>query len=143
MSYDLPYEPQNMVKEFHDTFAPDNRNHRLLDQIARREHLIEEEFYEVRDALNYLERTYFGETSSDMLEATEELAKELADLLYVVYGTADELGIPLQAVFETVHYSNMAKVWDDGTVHRNEYGKVIKPPTYKKPDLSFIHEYRV
>ena len=64
-----------------------------------------------------------------------EVASELADLLYVVYGTAEELGIPLDKVFNAIHQANMRKVWDDGTVHRNEYGKVIKPPKFEKADI--------
>lgn len=136
----MTYSPMKSLKEFHDTFAPNNRKHRLLDQLERRDRLITEEFEEVSEAIHYLEQTYLGMTSSSILEAIEKLSKELADLLYVVYGTAEELGIPLQEIFEEVHRSNMNKVWPDGEVHYNEIGKILKPPTYSPPDLERFFE---
>jgi predicted HAD superfamily Cof-like phosphohydrolase len=123
------------LKEFHDTFADKQRNDSLDDKFQRRAYLIREEYEEVSDALLHLKNTYFGMTSSTMAEATEELVKELADLLYVIYGTAEELGFDLETSFNRVHKSNMSKLWEDGTVHYNEFGKVLKPPTYRPPNL--------
>lgn len=134
------YSPMEDLREFHDTFAPDQKRDDFLTKTERRINLITEEYEEVSEALVHLEDTRLNLTSSSMFEARAELAKELADLLYVVYGTAEELGIPLEEVFQAVHQSNMSKVWDDGNVHYNEFGKVLKPPTYVKPDLSFIHD---
>jgi predicted HAD superfamily Cof-like phosphohydrolase len=65
----------------------------------------------------------------------EALAKELADLLYVVYGTADLLEIPLEAVFAEVHRSNMSKIGPNGEVIRREDGKILKPDTYREADV--------
>lgn len=137
------YSPMEDLREFHDTFAPDQKRDDFLTKTERRINLITEEYEEVSEALVHLEDTRLNLTSSSVFEARAELAKELADLLYVVYGTAEELGIPLEEVFQAVHQSNMSKVWDDGKVHYNEFGKVLKPPTYVKPDLSFIHEHRI
>ena len=136
----LQYTPMQDVKKFHETFTPKQRQDDFLTKTERRMNLIAEEFDEVSDAMLHLEDTHLNLTSSTMAEAKEELAKELADLLYVVYGTAEELGIPLEEVFQSVHQSNMSKVWDDSKVYYNEFGKVMKPPTYTKPDLSFIHD---
>jgi predicted HAD superfamily Cof-like phosphohydrolase len=136
------YTPQADVNKFHNTFAPDQGYDALYVKIERRASLIEEEYQEVLQALDYLDRTDEGATSSTIEEAKEELAKELADLLYVVYGTADELEIPLEFAFKAVHKSNMSKAESDGTVKRNEFGKILKPSTYTKPDLSFIHDNR-
>lgn len=135
------YTPMNDLKNFHDKFAPDQRDDDFLTKTERRINLVFEEYEEVAEAIIHLEDTRLNLTSSTVAEATEELAKELADLLYVVYGTAEELGIPLEKVFHAVHESNMSKVWPDGTVKRNDFGKVLKPETYTKPDLSFIHEH--
>lgn len=137
------YTPMDDLKDFHDKFAPDQRDDDFLTKTERRINLVFEEYEEVAEALVHLEDTRLNLTSSTMEEATEELAKELADLLYVVYGTAEELGIPLEWVFKAVHKSNMSKVWSDGTVKRNDFGKILKPDTYTKPDLSFIHEHRI
>lgn len=132
------YNPMKNLKEFHDTFAPDQREDDPLDKIERRANLIAEEYDEVQEALEFLERVEEGRTSYQIKEAMIDVASELADLLYVVYGTAEELGIPLDKVFNEIHKANMAKVWDDGTVHRNDYGKVIKPPNHKKADIGKV-----
>lgn len=132
------YNPMADLKEFHETFAPDQREDDMYEKIQRRLNLISEEYDEVVEALNFLERVELGYTSYQIKEARTEVAAELADLLYVVYGTAEELGINLEAVFNAIHKANMAKVWDDGTVHRNDYGKVIKPPNHKKADIGKV-----
>jgi predicted HAD superfamily Cof-like phosphohydrolase len=119
------------------------------DLIALRSTLIAEEAQEVLEALqNYAvtkvmddhfeahpETALFG--PPHFVEAPhryEALAKELADLLYVVYGTADLLEIPLEAVFAEVHRSNMSKVVN-GQVIRREDGKILKPDTYREADV--------
>jgi len=134
----MTYDPMSMLKEFHDTFSSKQRYDSLQDKLERRWNLMDEEYNEVSDALAYLEKTDLGMTSNTVSEAKAELAKELADLLYVVYGTAEELNIPLEQVFKVVHDSNMSKVWDDGTVHYRTDGKVLKPPTYIAPDIKAV-----
>lgn len=67
----------------------------------------------------------------------EKLGKELADLLYVVYGCADALGLPIDKIFEAVHVSNMSKLVDGKPVKRED-GKVLKGPNYTPPDLSWV-----
>ena len=70
-----------------------------------------------------------------------EVAKELVDLIYVAIGTALEFGIPLDAVWEEVHKSNMAKVDPNtGRVVYREDGKVLKPEGWKKPDVQKVLE---
>lgn len=126
------------LRDFHEMFAPEQRQDALYQKIERRARLIDEEHQEVQEALDILDRSDAGMTSYSNEEALAMVASELADLLYVVYGTAEELGIPLQEVFQEVHRANMDKVWDDGTIHRNEYGKIIKPPNHKKPDVASV-----
>ena len=62
------------------------------------------------------------------------IAKELADLLYVVYGTAVSYGIDMGPVFTEVHRSNMSKVGG----YKREDGKWVKPPTYSAADIAPI-----
>ena len=104
-----------MVERFHRLFdilvqqAPgqvDERT-RLL-----RERLIQEEFEELKEAMG----------THDLAA----IAKELADLLYVVYGTAVSYGIDMGPVFLEVHRSNMSKIGG----YKREDGKGVKPPTY-------------
>jgi predicted HAD superfamily Cof-like phosphohydrolase len=63
------------------------------------------------------------------------LADALADLDYVSEGTRLEFGIDGAPIAAEVHRSNMAKVWPDGTVQKNEGGKVLKPPDWTPPDI--------
>lgn len=62
------------------------------------------------------------------------VAKELADVVYVAYGTAVSLGIDLDAVLRLVHLSNMSKLGEDGQPVFREDGKVVKGPNYWSPE---------
>jgi predicted HAD superfamily Cof-like phosphohydrolase len=114
---------QAMVEEFHRKFdiqiqpVPTD-----LDDATRRlrVRLIQEEFDELKDSM------VAGDLSA--------VAKEMADLLYVVYGTAVSYGIDMEPVFQEVHRSNLSKV---GGFKRAD-GKWIKPPTYSPARLEPI-----
>jgi hypothetical protein len=57
--------------------------------------------------------------------------KELADLVYVIYGYALAAGYNLDEAVERVHDNNIGRcVQPDGTVKRREDGKIIKNPDY-------------
>lgn len=61
----------------------------------------------------------------ELMEAYDEgdfvnLAKEIADLLYVVLGAAVEAGIRISPVFEEVHKSNMTKTYRDSKIWKLE-----------------------
>ena len=62
------------------------------------------------------------------------VAKELVDILYVVYGMGNAMGIDLDNCFEEVHASNMSKL-QDGKVLYSETGKVLKGKNYFEPEL--------
>ena len=84
----------------------------------------------MEEVKEYLE----GEEKEDL----ENVAKELADIIYIVCGTAVSYGIPLDRVFEEVHRSNMAKLGPDGKVKRREDGKILKPDGWTPPDIKSI-----
>jgi predicted HAD superfamily Cof-like phosphohydrolase len=116
-------DAQKMVQEFHEQFdihisttpsVPDEATQIL------RNRLIQEEFKEFQEAMQ----------SKDL----SAMAKELADLLYVVYGTAVSLGIDMEPIFKEVHRSNMSKVGG----YKREDGKWVKPPTYSPASLDAI-----
>ncbi|WP_447963331.1 pyrophosphohydrolase domain-containing protein [Nitrospira sp. Ecomares 2.1] len=118
-------DAQRMVQEFHKQFEihvsptpsiPDEPTQLL------RTRLIQEEFDELQEAMQ----------GKDL----PSIAKELADLLYVVYGTAVSLGIDMEPVFQEVHRSNMSKVGG----HKREDGKWVKPATYSPAALDKILE---
>ena len=84
--------------------------------------LIQEEFDEWRSA--YLKQDYLNEI------------KELADILYVVYGYANAMGWDISEALWRVHENNLGRVvQDDGTIHRRDDGKIIKNPNAEKIDL--------
>ena len=65
-----------------------------------------------------------------------EIADALTDILYVTYGAGHAFGINLDKCFHEVQESNMSKLDQDGKPIFNEHGKVMKGPSYFKPDLS-------
>ena len=67
-----------------------------------------------------------------------DIAQELADVVYVAYGTADALGIPLDKVIAEVHEANMSKLGPDGNAVYSEFGKLLKGPHYRKPDVAKV-----
>jgi NTP pyrophosphatase (non-canonical NTP hydrolase) len=90
--------------------------------------LIVEEFKEFLDAENQL---IMGLT----VNATECL-KELADLVYVCYQYAENLGWDLDKALDRVHESNMSKLDENGNPIYREDGKVLKGPNYQPPNLT-------
>jgi predicted HAD superfamily Cof-like phosphohydrolase len=71
---------------------------------------------------------------------TTEILDSLVDQLYVLLGTAITCGVSDALIlgFLEVHRSNMTKVQEDGTILRDNNGKVSKPPGYRPPDLERI-----
>ena len=116
-------EEQSMVEEFHRKFeilvqgAPGD-----LDEDTKRlrVRLIQEEFDELKAAM----------AAGDLAA----VAKEMADLLYVVYGTAVSYGIDMEPVFQEVHRSNLSKVGG----YKRPDGKWIKPSTYSPAEVEPI-----
>lgn len=108
-------DEQSMVEEFHkkfDIFVQASPTEVSEDTKRLRIRLIQEEFDELKESM------VDGNLAA--------LAKEMADLLYVVYGTAVSYGIDMEPVFREVHRSNLSKVGG----YKREDGKWVKPPTY-------------
>ena len=66
----------------------------------------------------------------------EHALKELADLVYVCYQYAENMGWLLDEALNRVHISNMSKLGEDGKPIYRDDGKVLKGPNYKLPTLS-------
>ena len=66
------------------------------------------------------------------------IADALADIVYVIYGTALTYGIDLDSVLREVHRSNMSKLGGDGKPLLRGDGKVIKSERYFPPDISSV-----
>ncbi len=61
----------------------------------------------------------------------EEIAQELADLVYVAYGTALAYGVDLDAVIEEVHRANMSKARRRRTTIVRD-GKAVKGARFQR-----------
>lgn len=127
--------PQSMVEHFHWRFGCpiDNREPSI---VATRLKLIREEYHELKDELD---GAFLSLTQDDEIFNLGKISKEMADLLYVVYGTAVALGIDLEEAFRRVHQSNMSKLGVDGRPIFREDGKVLKGPNYYEPDMTGIY----
>jgi predicted HAD superfamily Cof-like phosphohydrolase len=113
------------VKIFMQTFGQEVKNKTEFpsEKITQlRYKLIKEELEELNEAIK----------SKDM----KEIADALSDILYVTYGAGHAFGIDLDKCFDEVQKSNMSKLGSDGKPIYNESGKVMKGPSYFKPDLN-------
>ncbi len=95
--------------------------------------LVWEESVELSDAYDNLSDAW--NSGNEVKEAKVALLKEMADLVYVVHGLANELGWDLDEAIKRVHASNMSKLDDNGEPIYNEAGKRLKGKNYKAPDL--------
>lgn len=110
----------SFVKAFHKKFkAPVAKKPTSIpdDRIQLRYQLMHEE----------VEEYLIGANKGDI----ENVAKELADILYAVYGTILEHGLQdkMEAIFQEVHNSHMTK---DYAKYKMVKGKKYKEPNIKK-----------
>lgn len=89
-------------------------------QVALYMKLIREEFEELHEAF----------VVKDMVE----VADACGDLIWVILGLANTLGIPMQTVWHEIISSNMSKTVE-GKVLKREDGKILKPDTYFPPNI--------
>ena len=94
---------------------------------AKQQSLIVEEFKEFLEAEAML---YLSHPSNK-----EDCLKELADLVYVCYQYAANLGWNLDEAMDRVHKSNMSKLDEYGKPVLRADGKVLKGPHYQPPNL--------
>lgn len=72
------------------------------DEVNLRIKLIDEEFEELQEA--FVEKSI------------KKVADAIADILYVVYGTAVSCGLDAQKLVDEVHSSNMSKLWTNSEI---------------------------
>ena len=113
------------AKEFRSKYGLANSADRQTRAVQHR--IIVEEFKEFLEAEGML--FMHGRNHQ------EHALKELADLVYVCYQYAENMGWFLDEALNRVHESNMSKLDDDGNPIYREDGKVLKGPNYKPPNL--------
>ena len=115
----------SQAQEFREAYQIANTN--SLATRTRQRNLITEEFKEFLEADGMLFRA--------SPEFPANCLKELADLVYVCYQYAANMGWDLDEAMNRVHESNMSKLDEYGKPILREDGKVLKGPNYKPPNL--------
>ncbi len=116
----------NQAKEFRSKYGIKNSQEKQTTAYQSR--LISEEFNEFIEAESLIYR--------DNSKFREDTLKELADLVYVCYQYAENMGWSLDEALDRVHKSNMSKLGENGKPIYREDGKVLKGPNYKEPNLT-------
>ena len=119
------------VLEFQKTFGaplPNAPTMPTQERFALRQKLLQEEVDELDAAFKLNDLT--------------EMADAVGDIMYIILGTAHEMGIAdrLPEIFSEIHRSNMSKTDEDGKPIFREDGKVMKSERYTKPNLTLIME---
>ncbi len=98
-------------------------------------------------AKNKLRFDLMAEENHEYFEAAQnddlvEVADALGDMLYILCGTILEHGMQykIEEVFNEIQRSNMSKLGADGNPIYREDGKVMKGPSYFKPNIKEILE---
>ncbi len=99
--------------------------------LALRMRLLREETGEALAALDALAHTSGGAAAEPQLAAA---AHELADLLYVAYGTFVALGVDADGVFAEVDAANLRKA---GAPRRGD-GKQLRPDGWQPADVAGV-----
>ena len=116
----------SQAREFREAYQIMNTS--SLATRTRQRNLITEEFKEFLEADGMLFR--------NSPEFPQNCLKELADLVYVCYQYAANMGWDLDEAMFRVHQSNMSKLDENGKPIYREDGKVLKGPNYKPPNLA-------
>lgn len=113
-----PDEPTRMLSEWHDDV-------RGIGNASLRLTLHEEEHEELLDELSdkRLSGVRVPKANGDVDRA--KLARELADVVYITYGTAHAFAIDLDAALREIHRAAMRKL-DSATMLVREDGKILK-----------------
>lgn len=152
---------QNMVEEFHVKFGhPHNESPKALElgRITDRTTWTVEEFVaellhasssnkeEYKNAfakvLEGLYKAYFEQLDKEFIQNDEDRivaqADALTDGIYFAMGSAVELGVDIEPVFDIVQGANMSKLFTDENGNKfakyREDGKVLKSPDFYQPE---------
>jgi len=122
------YDIAGMVKHYYETAE-------IVPKPEMAEGLVHEEYDEWAFELNLKSAEVRKHYSQDYSPANE--LKELSDLVYVIYGYAQSRGWDINESVFRVHSNNMNRQrQDDGSILRNDSGKIIRNPNTPKCDLS-------
>ena len=118
------------VEKFHDAFGI--KNHYTPNAV------LESDVFDLRHRLMHEENEEYLEAckNGDLVE----IADALGDMMYILCGTILSHGLKdkIETIFEEIQRSNMSKLGADGKPIYREDGKIMKGPSYFKPDIKSI-----
>jgi predicted HAD superfamily Cof-like phosphohydrolase len=82
-----------------------------------------------------LPKNVFDIHNNNKIPRIAEQSDSAVDIIYYLYNAFCKKGINLSKIFNLVHQANMNKLFPDGTFHKREDGKIIKPEGWKEPDI--------
>jgi predicted HAD superfamily Cof-like phosphohydrolase len=117
------------IKAFHEKFGliGNEKPGFLSPELAEfRKKFLQEEVDEFNEAVD----------QGDIVKA----AHELCDVLYIAFGTAYQMGIPIGKVWDEVQRANMSKVraTSSDQSKRGSTLDVVKPPGWKRADVKSV-----
>jgi len=133
---------QRDVRDFHEKFGL--TSHRKPnepispDDVVLRRNIVGEECIEVLEALDRLFCLYPSLNTSKLVHLLAEVADGIADLIYVLHGTAVTFGIDMEPIWDAVHAANMTK---EGGGYRED-GKILKPEGWEHPNVELLLGYQ-
>jgi predicted HAD superfamily Cof-like phosphohydrolase len=93
------------------------------------------------EALELVKNSIGVDTNRNYVKPTDEYeliaqqADACVDAWYYMLNGAAKCGINLSQMFDEVHKANMSKRFPDGKFHRRDDNKVIKPESWKEPNV--------
>ena len=92
------------------------------------------------DGQNKLYMNLITEEYNELVEAYDEndivgVADACGDLIWVILGLCNTMGIPMRTVWKEIVDSNMSKTVDGKIIKRDD-GKILKPDTYFSPNIT-------
>jgi predicted HAD superfamily Cof-like phosphohydrolase len=143
-----------MVREFHEAFSlpvRDKADVGTPEERVLRVRLLLEEVLEFAKAAGVEFTTHYpgggriaisriGHVDAEVIAEPNlsAMAHELADVAYVVHGTAVQLGIPLLPVTGEIHSANIRKRGPDGRPIIDMAGKILKPAGWTPADVEGV-----
>lgn len=117
----------------------------LALQVSMQQTLIQEEIAELIRAVDMCYE--FRHDKGLYWQMLSEISAEAVDVVYVVIGLCNTLGLNVNAMFSEIHGANMRKVGEDGLVKKRPDGKIMKPegwePANKLRVILEARDYKV
>lgn len=123
-----------MLAEFHDALDDERGrgNAPLRITLHQEEH---DELIEALDGCGDCEDAKWAGAGA-CGDCRKALARELADVVYLAYGTAHAFAVDLDAAVAEIHRAAMSKLNPPGGRVIRDDGKVLKPSGFVPPDMS-------